>query len=244
MEDVNTTTPVITEEQGEQGEQGEQREQGKQEGQREQGEQEGQKENKWIPRYRLNEKNVEIEKLNKQISELQGLKEKAEVYDSLLSLINENPAYAEELNQLYQKHFGEKNQISGLDEEYENENLKPLRERLERLEVKIRNQEIDNLQREWNVEIQEINQDAKKRGITLSETDIYKLMDTEKLSSPKQAYKWLLGNQIDSIYGMWESNLKKKITNQKEQFPSFPSSSRSVRKPASSIEEAFNFLKT
>lgn len=238
MEDI-TMTPEISQRQEEQEGQEELIEQEEQKELKGQEEQKGQsKESKWIPRYRLNEKIARIKELEEQINELQGVKEKADIYDALVNLISENPAYAKELNQLYQKHFGNKTSDS-LFEENDREN-----DRIQRIEDELNMLKMENLRQEWNREMQEVNQDAKKRGISISEVDIYRLMDQEKIFSPRQAYNLLIGRRIDDLQKIWETNAQKNFASQKRQFPSFPSGSKLVGKPPSSFEEAFSLMKT
>lgn len=212
-------------------EQGEKLEEEKEEGK--------QKQNNWIPRYRLNEKIAEIQKLKNELEEVRG---RAEAYDTLVTLLEENPEYANELNQLYQKYFGKsQNESSDSFQQYEqNENDV----RYSELQKEIDEIRKENLRRVWETEIQEILQDATKRGLkNISARDIYEIMNETGLYLPKEAYNLLLGRKIDFLRSLWENNLQKTSKEQKKQFPSIPTSGRFVGRPPQSIEEAFTRIK-
>jgi len=134
----------------------------------------------------------QIDELQKQIGEIQSIKEDMEHWQRFSE---ENPEFIEKIQDLYQQQFIPKEEVV--------ENV----DKLSQLETefrKFREQiEIDKIKRDISTKLDEVQKVLDKENLPYTKTDILQIMDKENIASPELALTILIGRNIDKLKEKW-----------------------------------------
>lgn len=174
-----------------------------------------------VPYYKVREQAKKIRELEARLGEMTPY---VDSYQQLMQVIENNPAYRQDLEGLYEKHFGEKKAegisgeeaFTGFEDDETKAYLRKLNERVDSIENLTRETQMNIVRANWDKQIAEVLSDAPQKGLKINKNDIHLAMRDYNAPDPKTAYRYLLGEKIEDVRKTWEVNYKKGLEGSKK----------------------------